>query len=229
MSLILNIDTATEQAGICLAREGQVLQLLESAEQKNHAAFVQPAIEQLLRETGISLASVDAVAVTSGPGSYTGLRVGLASAKGICYALGKPLILINTLEVMAHSAIVQNESGMDPLTLICPMIDARRMEVFTAVYDLSLREIWPPQALIVEEHSFDSLLRTYPVCFTGNGYPKLKGLLSHNNVNFCHTRHHVAGLATLAQKAFEHQRFANLAYSEPFYVKEFFDPSRPAV
>ena len=166
MPLLLNIDTATEHASICLSKEGVVLGLIESTEQKNHAAFVQPAIQQIINESDYALADIDAVAATSGPGSYTGLRVGLASAKGICYALDKPLILINTLETMAQSILSYYQSTnqpINPLTLLCPLIDARRMEVFTALYNASLQEIEPPHALIIDEHSFAALLEKQPI------------------------------------------------------------------
>ena len=132
MLLLLNIDTATEHASVCLSKDGIVLGLIESSEQKNHAAFVQPAIQQIINESDYTLADIDAVAATSGPGSYTGLRVGLASAKGICYALDKPLILVNTLETMAQSILYNYQSTNQPInqsTLLCPLIDARRMEV----------------------------------------------------------------------------------------------------
>ncbi len=229
MSTILHIDTATEQAGVCISRDKTVLRLLESPDQKNHAAFVQPAIGQLLQETGISLSAIDAVAVVAGPGSYTGLRVGLASAKGICYALNKPLILLNTLKVMARALINNSVSSQRPVTgtdLVCPLIDARRMEVFTAVYDTSLQEIWPPQALILEQESFNGLLRDTRVHFCGSGLQKLEGLISHANAFFHPSSHSAQDMVMLAEEAFETQSFADLAYSEPLYVKEFFDTSK---
>lgn len=231
MPIILHIDTATENAGVCLSRDGKILHLLENREQKNHAAFVQPAIEALVEETGIKLAEISAVAATSGPGSYTGLRVGLASAKGICYALHKPLILVNTLEVMAQALLTRcnsTEQPIDPAALVCPLIDARRMEVFTAIYDTSLHTILPPQAMILDSSAFQEFTRTKQVHFCGSGQFKLKDLLSHENVIFHHTEHSVSDLAVLADKAFESQHFADLAYSEPFYVKEFFDTARAA-
>lgn len=229
MPTILHIDTATEQAGVCISRDKTVLHLLESPDQRNHAAFVQPAIQQLLQETGISLSDIDAVAVVAGPGSYTGLRVGLASAKGICYALHKPLILLNTLEVMAQALISNNSSTREPVTgsdLVCPLIDARRMEVFTAVYDASLKEAWPAQALILEPDAFGNLLDKGRVHFCGSGVQKLEGLIHHTNAVFHHSVHSVKDMVALAEKAFETQSFADLAYSAPLYVKEFFDTSK---
>src|SRR4051812_27810134 len=125
MPLLLNIDTATEHASVCLSRGDLVLGLIESTEQKNHASFVQPAIRELMSDSGFSLSQLDAVSVTSGPGSYTGLRVGLSSAKGICYVLQKPLILVNTLEVMAQSILSYYASSgilIGQETLLCPLI-----------------------------------------------------------------------------------------------------------
>ena len=137
MAFILNIDTATEYAGVCISDAGNILAKEESNEQKNHAIFVQSAIKKILSELALKPVSIAAIAVTQGPGSYTGLRVGLASAKGLCYALNKPLILINTLEVMALASIEATKiSGTDiSKFLFSPMIDARRQEVFTALYD----------------------------------------------------------------------------------------------
>jgi len=134
MSLILNIDTASENAHVSLAKDGQVLHTLSNDSQKEHASFLQAAIEQLIKNAAVSFKEVDAVAVTAGPGSYTGLRVGFASAKGLCYALKKPFITIGTLEVLTVSALQLYPPAADENILCCPMMDARRMEVFTAIY-----------------------------------------------------------------------------------------------
>ena len=171
------------------------------------------------------------MAVTAGPGSYTGLRVGLASAKVICYALTKPLILINTLDVLAQSILSYygaNNQPINPSTLICPLIDARRMEVFTAVYYASLQEIEPPHALIIDPLSFQSLLSRQPVIFTGSGHQKLKGVISDPNSLFINVQHNASHLAIRSLIAYKSKRFADLAYSEPLYVKEFFNPTRQA-
>lgn len=228
MSLLLNIDTATEHASICLSEGEKIIGLIESTEQKNHASFVQPAIQQLIEQAGITLKDINAIAVTSGPGSYTGLRVGLASAKGICYALQKPLILVNTLEVMAQSVLTHYQSNKEilkDLTSICPLIDARRMEVFTAVYDISLQEIKAPHALLLDPLSFSSLLSN-GVIFTGSGRQKLEALIPGTNAIFSDIQHNATHLASRALISYKSGRFADLAYSEPLYVKEFFDTSR---
>jgi tRNA threonylcarbamoyladenosine biosynthesis protein TsaB len=228
MPLLLDIDTATGHASVCLSKGDVVLGMIESTEQKNHASFVQPAISELMAGAGYTLNALDGIAVTAGPGSYTGLRVGLASAKGICYALNKPLILINTLEVMAQ-AVVSRETSIDPSTLICPLIDARRMEVFTALYDSSLHEIEPPHALVVDENSFAAVLKVQSVVFSGSGHAKLQEIIVSPAAIFSAVQHHAGDLAVRALKAYQSKLFADLAYSEPLYVKEFFNPPAKAI
>jgi tRNA threonylcarbamoyladenosine biosynthesis protein TsaB len=227
--LILNIDTATEHASICVSRNADVVGLLASTEQKNHASFVQPAIESLMVKNGLSLSDIDAVAVTIGPGSYTGLRVGLASAKGICYALGKPLITVNTLQAMAQAAVdeyLKNTQPPDERVLFCPLIDARRMEVFTAIYNISLGELTPSHALVIDQDSFKSLYNSSPVVFSGSGAPKLEQALTGVNIHYSRVQHNASHMVKLAGKAFTGGFFADLAYSAPLYVKEFFDTSK---
>ena len=226
MSYFLNIDTATEQASVCLSEDDRVLEMQISTDQKNHASFLQPAIQALLQKTGLQLTQIDAVSVTGGPGSYTGLRVGLASAKGICFTLNKPLIIVNTLEVMAIAAM--EGENQEEKFLVCPMIDARRMEVFTAVYDQSLQILMDPQPMILDQHSFTELLEKQSILFFGSGAEKLKGILSHPKMRFKKGHHHAGHLAQMVLKPFADQSFADLAYSEPFYLKAFFDPAAKA-
>ncbi len=228
MALILHIDTATDRASICISNGMEILGLMESNEQKNHAAFLQPAIEQLLKQNGLGLSMMDAISVTSGPGSYTGLRVGMASAKGICYALQKPLIMVNTLEVMAQSFITHStQLSHFPDALLCPMIDARRMEIFTATYTLSLDEISPPHALIVQSNPFIALLENKIVCFFGSGMQKCRHQISHPNAVFEDITHSAKDLAKRALIAYQSNHFADLAYAEPLYVKEFYTVTKP--
>lgn len=223
MSYILNIDTATATAGVCISKDNDVLAQLTSTDQKNHASFIQPAIASLTQQTGIALTDLDAIAVTGGPGSYTGLRVGMATAKGICFSLEKPLIVVNTLEVMAVAAI---NNADEEVQLFCPLIDARRMEVFTAVYDRSLHHIVLPQAMVLEEQSFAVLLDTALVQFSGSGMEKLSKISGHPNARFSAIQHDAGHLAQLSFKAFTSGHFADLAYSEPLYLKPFFDTSK---
>jgi len=223
MPLLLNIDTATEHASVCLSNESGVLLLKESQDQKNHGAFLQPAIQQILLETGIDLQAVDAISVTEGPGSYTGLRVGLASAKGLCYALQKPLIAINTLKVMALAAI--NQEPYSSNTLFCPMIDARRMEVFTAMYDMHLHQIEAPNAKILDSTSFETIISQQPMVFSGSGSIKMQAILSNSNAFFSSVQHTAAHLSILAHQSFKEVNFVDLAYFEPFYLKAFYSPA----
>jgi tRNA threonylcarbamoyladenosine biosynthesis protein TsaB len=220
MALILNIDTATDAASVGLAADGKVMVLQKNASQQDHAAWLQNAIHQLMQSADKKLKELDAVAVTIGPGSYTGLRVGLASAKGICYALQKPLIAVNTLTVMAHA--VRNE----PVSLLCPMIDARRMEVFTALYRPDLSEVKKPAALILNEDSFLEELDLNPICFSGNGSGKFKKIMHHPHAVFSDQEFDVSDMAPLAEDHLQNRQFADLAYSEPQYLKEFYTPSR---
>lgn len=219
MSYIINIDTATETAFVHLAKDGVLLHVLENASQKDHGAFVQTAIAQLLQTAGISFADISAVAVTAGPGSYTGLRVGMASAKGLSYALNKPLITISTLELWAAAAIKQSNPADNKL--FCPMIDARRMEVFTAVYNKQLNPVMAPAALVLNNLSYQELLDQQPVVFTGNGAAKWQKICSHPNAAFVTATEIPAAMAVLSGQALTNKQFADLAYTEPFYLKEF--------
>lgn len=219
MSIILNIDTATENAQVSIAKDGIILQHLDNDHQKNHAQFLQPALQKILLSTGILINDVDAIAVTAGPGSYTGIRVGMASAKGLCYALNKPLITINTLEVLTIAA----QANTTTASLFCPMIDARRMEVFTALYTTSLTPLLAPCALILNENSFATYLQTTPVSFFGSGAFKWQALCQHTNASFITTLNTPVAMANLAAKYFTKSQFAPLAYSQPIYCKEFMD------
>ena len=223
MAFLLSIDASTNHASVAVAQDNQVLALRSCGEQKEHASFLQPAIADACREAGISLNQLQAVAVTLGPGSYTGLRVALASAKGLCYALQVPLITTGTLEVMALAA-QQHMAHYHPHLneyLVCPMIDARRQEVFTGMYTETRACIIPPFALILEQESFRQQLDTKPVCFFGTGAAKWEALCNHPNALFEPISWHAGTLAELAWSAWQRQEFASLAYSAPMYVKEF--------
>ncbi len=225
MPLILQIDTATDYGAVGIASGDIIIISKESEYQKEHASFLQPAIGQIMKEAGMSLADIDAVSVTIGPGSYTGLRVGLATAKGLCYALGKPLITVNTLQVMALAAIetfgITNNISTYPPNF-CPMIDARRMEVFTALYDADCLEISIPQALIIDENMFQSQLSSRQIVFSGNGSVKVTAVCNHPNITIITARHTISHLAVLALKKFNLHQFADVAYCEPLYLKPFY-------
>ena len=221
MSLILNIDTASENALVSLAKDGQILHALSSQSQKEHASFLQAAIQQLTKTAGIHLKEIDAVAVTAGPGSYTGLRVGFASAKGLCYALKKPFITIGTLEVLTSSALQLYPFEADENILFCPMMDARRMEVFTAIYKHNLNINMQPCAMILDEHSFKNELSKSKILFFGSGAEKWSKVCNHSDAIFKAVTILPESFSKSTNSLFSEKKFTNLAYSEPFYLKEF--------
>ena len=217
MSVILNIDTSMGTAGVCLSKEGNVLALAESQDQKNHSSWLHPAIRQLLAETGYRPGDLRAVAVTAGPGSYTGLRVGMAAAKGFCYALGIPLIAENTLDMMAFAGREQ----LPEADLLCPMIDARRMEVFAAIYQKDGKALLPATAVIIDENSFSEFLASRFLSFFGDGSYKCKQLFTAPHATFVNPSYHVGYLGKLSFLRYLQQEFTGVVYSEPVYTKEF--------
>jgi tRNA threonylcarbamoyladenosine biosynthesis protein TsaB len=217
--MILLIDTAQETATIALAKAGVVLFSEENRIAKEHATWLHTAIGRLIEKAEISLRDLVAVAVIAGPGSYTGLRVGMAAAKGFCYALKIPLITQNTLRVMAESMKVP---AAESRALVCPMIDARRDEVFTALYQTDMEEILPPQAMILDKTAFESPLSDNPILFFGSGAAKWKELSSSPNALFKTQEDTVQAFASLVQGDFDAEKWADLIYSEPVYLKEFF-------
>jgi len=218
VSLILNIDTAVQSASLCVARNGRSLALRTNPEQRDHAAWLHVTLGEMLAELGLGLADLDAVAISAGPGSYTGLRVGMSTAKGFCYALQIPLIIINTLELMAATA----DAG--DAELLCPMIDARRMEVFTAVYDRQLQTVLAPTNMILDADSFRDL-RSKRMLFFGNGSGKFETVMQGPPATFAQVTATAADMAPLAQKKFEARDFGDLAYAEPYYGKDFHSPA----
>lgn len=218
MALIINIDTAVKSASICLSNEEKIIAELSNPSEKESAAWLHVAVQQLLRQHHLSLQQLNAIAVSAGPGSYTGLRVGMAAAKGLCYALNIPLITLNTLQIMAASA-----RNIDA-DLLCPMIDARRMEVFTALYNSSLQEVMPSTNMIIEEGAFANWLENYSICFFGNGSDKAQPVIKNPNARFAVIKTSAKDMVPLALKKFEATQFSGLAYSEPFYGKDFYSP-----
>jgi tRNA threonylcarbamoyladenosine biosynthesis protein TsaB len=218
VSLLLHIDTAVDAASICISQHNKVLAEALNPNSRESAAWLQPALQQLVQDAGVSLQQVQAVSVSAGPGSYTGLRVGMATAKGLCYALGIPLIALNTLEVMAVAALPQVPAG----ALLCPMVDARRMEVFTAIYDRDIQPVLAPTNLIVAAESFDQWLVSNKLYFFGNGSPKIKYLFKSEGAQFIPVTTNATSLVPIAFERFERQQFADLAYAEPNYVKGFY-------
>ena len=191
--------------------------------QLDHAAWIHEAIQDLFIETNCELQQLAAIAVTSGPGSYTGLRVGMATAKGLCYALNKPLITETTLMLTATRLKKTFDARACSLpVLICPMIDARRMEVFTMLYNWSLQPVLAPQSLILNDKSFEDQLEANNVVFCGNGMPKWKSSCSHPHAFFSNNLHDISDLAEIALDKLKSSRFSELAYAEPDYFKIFY-------
>ena len=219
MICLLHINTALGRAMVAISRDNERLAYRENAVQKDHSSFLQPAIRDLLNDTGMSLKDMDAVTVINGPGSYTGLRVGLSAAKGICFSLQKPMINLSTLDWLAMPF-----KGTDE-TYICPLIDARRMEVFTATYDRNLNYITSPEALILGEQSFGEILDKGGVIFTGDGADKLPGIITgHPNARVWDNRSSVNEQILMGEMAYNRAEFADIAYCEPFYLKAFYTP-----
>jgi tRNA threonylcarbamoyladenosine biosynthesis protein TsaB len=227
MSLILNIDTATSNASVSLSFEGSIVAELVNEQSMDHAAWIHTAIKKLMsiNNHGYALKDLSAVANVSGPGSYTGLRVGMSTAKGLCYALNLPLISLNTLKIMAHATNLYISSSQ----LLCPMLDARRMEVFSALYDYLLNELIPPRPVILQEDSFSEWLNKYEIIFFGNGSNKWKQMVQHNNAIFKDVFYAPSHIAGMSYAAFQQAVFADLAYAEPFYLKEFYTPGKAQV
>ncbi|HLO37066.1 MAG TPA: tRNA (adenosine(37)-N6)-threonylcarbamoyltransferase complex dimerization subunit type 1 TsaB [Lacibacter sp.] len=219
MALLLCIDSSTTHASVALAKDGVLIGMKANQNQRDHASFLQPAVHSLLQETNQTLKDLDAIAVTSGPGSYTGLRVGFASAKGLAYALDIPLISIETTLVMSAAALsnIKNED----VNLLCPMIDARRMEVFTVFYSTGLEPLSTISALILTPGSFVKQLESSRILFFGDGSPKWQTICNHSNAVFMEVRWNASNMVGLADELFEEKNFSSLAYSVPRYVKEF--------
>ena len=219
MSTILSIETSTNTSSVALHKEGTLVSSLNLHVEKSHSEYLTSSIEFLLKTSGIQKNELDAVAISKGPGSYTGLRIGTSTAKGICYALDLKLIAVNTLEAMAHGLL----SLQTKKELVCPMIDARRMEVYCLLMEPDGTIIEPTQAKIIDESSFGSFLESRSITFFGNGAKKCKSALLHqSNATFLDdiypSAEHIGAIAT---KYFGEQRFEDVAYFEPFYLKDF--------
>ena len=220
MAILLNIETSGQIASVSISNNAEILNSTVNIEQKDHAAWLHSSINDMMKISSIRLEDINAVAVSIGPGSYTGLRVGLSAAKGFCYALNIPLITIGTLKIIANA--IEKENG----TLICPMIDARRMEVFAALYDNILTEIVAPHAEIIHENSFIEWLENQKIVFCGSGSIKLQKAVYHPNAIFNFHDDYRQSLALLAYNSYDGKVFPKLAYTEPLYIKEFYSPTR---
>lgn len=220
MSCILHIETSTEVCSVAVSQDGGSIFYEEDAQGQQHAVKLGVFVDEALSFIDSHAIPLDAVAVSCGPGSYTGLRIGVSMAKGVCYGRNIPLIGLPTLEVMCVPVLLRQELPED--ALLCPMIDARRMEVYAAVYDRALRTVRPTSADIVDEHSYLEYLEHHPVYFFGNGAAKCREKITHPNAHFLENIRPLAKMMMpLAEKAVAVGDYKDVAYFEPFYLKEF--------
>ncbi|MFY7734770.1 MAG: tRNA (adenosine(37)-N6)-threonylcarbamoyltransferase complex dimerization subunit type 1 TsaB [Bacteroidia bacterium] len=219
MTHILSIETATEICSVAIAKNGETIALVEDTLGNNHASQLHILVAKALEQSNLQFSDLQAVAVSKGPGSYTGLRVGVSAAKGYCYALKIPLIAINTLQSLANGFRQNNPSYSD---LVCPMIDARRMEVYCALFNQKLNEVLPTQAKIIDEESFIEQLSQNQITFIGNGAAKCQNTITSVQAKFdISVRCNASYLSHLAQEAFNQNTFEDVAYFEPYYLKDF--------
>ena len=220
MSVILHIETSTDCCSVSVSENGANLFHEEDFEGPSHATKLGTMVDEALSFTDNHGIPFDAVAVSCGPGSYTGLRIGVSMAKGICYARNLKLIALPTLQVLCVPVLLREELPDD--ALICPMIDARRMEVYDSVFTRALKTVMETKAMVIDENSMKELLDAHPVYFFGNGAEKCKALIHHENAHFIDGIKPLAKyMCPLAEKKFVKSEFEDVAYFEPFYLKDF--------
>ncbi|MDO6517491.1 tRNA (adenosine(37)-N6)-threonylcarbamoyltransferase complex dimerization subunit type 1 TsaB [Zobellia uliginosa] len=217
MSIILNLETATTNCSVSVAKDGRILAIKEhDTPNYSHSEQLHVFVQDVLKEVNIDVSELDAIAVSKGPGSYTGLRIGVSAAKGLCFALEVPLISIATLTSMA-AQVTSND-----IDYIIPVLDARRMEVYSAVFDKDKNQVRPTEAEIIDENSFSDFLQKGKVVLVGSGAEKCKTLLSHPKLTFDTTIVPSANeMAQLSYKKFKASDFEDVAYFEPYYLKDF--------
>lgn len=220
MSCILHIETSTTVCSVAVSEDGHTIFNKEDFEGPSHATLLGGFVDEALSLVDSHAMPLDAVAVSCGPGSYTGLRIGVSMAKGVCYGRNLPLIGIPTHEILAVPVLLYHE--LPDNALLCPMIDARRMEVYSTVYDRALTVKRATSADIIDQNSYLDLLEEQPVYFFGNGAMKCREMITHPNAHFIDRIHPLARLMhPLAEKAIANEKFEDVAYFEPFYLKEF--------
>lgn len=220
MSKIILIETSTALCSTALAVDGRIAEYRESTQPRAHAAMTAVFVKEMLDAQGLRAADCDAVCVSAGPGSYTGLRVGSSTAKGLCFAAGKPLLAAGTLEVLAWQAV---QDGLVPegCRYIIPMIDARRMEVYTAVFSPDLQKLTPTEPMVVDAGSFADRLSEGPVLFIGDAAGKCSGVIGSGNAHFVQTCPRASSMLGPAERELAARNFRDTAYFEPFYLKQF--------
>jgi len=224
MPLILNIETATSVCSVSLAKDGRRVSSKESGEERSHSEQLTVMIKELLSGQNMKATDLDAVAVSSGPGSYTGLRIGVSAAKGICYAAGIPLLSVNTLKLMAKGILkhpdIQTQADHD--ILLCPMIDARRMEVYSALFDMKNELKREVVAEIITENSYTDILKEKKIAFFGDGSEKCRDIIKNINAVFISGYYPSADdMIPLSHEAWKQKKYEDIAYFEPFYLKDF--------
>ncbi len=222
MDKIILIETSTALCSVALAEDGAVTAYRESSAPKAHASLTAVFVQEVLAERGVSLADCDAVCVSMGPGSYTGLRVGVSTAKGLCFGAGKPLLAVGTLDTLVaqaqfSSAEAEAKCGY---RYTVPMIDARRMEVYAAVFENG-KQITETAPAIIDENSYAEYLGQGPVLFIGDGAGKCADVIKHPDAHFCQCHPKASSMLQPAIEAYHRQDFKDVAYFEPFYLKEF--------
>jgi tRNA threonylcarbamoyladenosine biosynthesis protein TsaB len=225
--LILHIETATDICSVAISSGDRQLALMESGPERSHARLLNRFIRETLTLSGIGMQMLDAVAVSKGPGSYTGLRIGTSTAKGIAYALEKPLLSCGTEENMVYAAmdhpeVIELATGFDRFLLLCPMLDARRMEVYAAFYTPGLNVVKPVSADIIDKSSYADLLSKYHICFFGEGASKCREVIRDPNAHFIEGINPSAGaMIDPILQSYINRKFEDVAYFEPFYLKDF--------
>ncbi|SHG67986.1 tRNA (adenosine(37)-N6)-threonylcarbamoyltransferase complex dimerization subunit type 1 TsaB [Winogradskyella jejuensis] len=216
MALILNIETSTTNCSVSLSKDEEILVLKEDNNAGySHAEKLHLFIKEVIDESGVSKSNLDAVAISKGPGSYTGLRIGVSTVKGLCFSLDKPLISVSTLEALAHQVYIDDG-------LIIPMLDARRMEVYSAIIDSDYNLVRGIEAQILDSHSFNTELENGKVHFIGNGVEKTKEIITHSNAVFIDGNLPSAStMGKIANDKYKISDFENVAYFEPYYLKDF--------
>ncbi len=220
MERIILIETSTALCSVALAEEGSIVAYRESSAPKAHASLTAVFIKEMLQERGITLADCDAVCVSMGPGSYTGLRVGVSTAKGLCFGSGKPMLAVGTLDTLAAQASDVVSSNAPEYKYIIPMVDARRMEVYTAVFENG-RQITETAPAIIDETSFAEYLEQGSCLFIGDGAGKCADVIKHTNAHFCQCWPKAFSMLSPAISSYRAGDFKDVAYFEPFYLKEF--------
>jgi len=221
MACIVHIETATDVCSVALSENGAILISKENYDGPNHNVLLAPYVDEMVSFADNHAIPVDAVAVSCGPGSYTGLRIGVSTAKGLCYGRNLKLVSVSTLQLLCVPLLLHNNDIPED-ALLCPMLDARRMEVYSAIYNRSLQTVKDISADIIDEFSYKEILDKHPVVFFGNGADKCKKTINHPNAIFIDNVKPLAkNMLPLAERAYLQSKWEDVAYFEPFYLKEF--------